>query len=110
MATIPNRQINCRKKSNKKSVVLLKVVFLIIVPKNKFSFEKEMYLKMQFTGKFYHELFTDELSKRLKTRYPLNPLQLLLKMMLGGNVGIEGNNMLLADLAILFRPFGFLAP
>ena len=75
MVTIPNRQINWRKKSNKKSVVLLKVVFLIIVPKNKFSFEKEMYLKMQFTGKFYHELFTDELSKRLKTRYPLDPLQ-----------------------------------
>jgi len=34
-----------------------------------------MYIKMQFTGKLYHELFTDELSKRLQTRYPLNPLQ-----------------------------------
>ena len=75
MATIPNRQINCRKKSNKKSVVLLKVVFLIIVPKNKFSFEKDIYIKMQFTGKLYHELFTNELSKRLQTRYPLNPLR-----------------------------------
>jgi hypothetical protein len=36
--------------------------------------------------------------------------QLLLKAMLGGNVGVEGNNMLLVDLAILFRLFGFLAP
>ena len=30
---------------------------------------------MPFTGKLYHELFTDELSKRLQMRYPLNPLQ-----------------------------------
>jgi hypothetical protein len=75
MVTIPNRQINWRKKSNKKSGVLLKVVFLIIVPKNKFSFEKDIYIKMQFTGKLYHELFTNELSKRLQTRYPLNPLR-----------------------------------
>ena len=28
----------------------------------------------------------------------------------GGNVGVEGNNMLLVDLVILFRTFGFLAP
>ena len=63
IVTIPNRQINCRNNSNKKSVVLLKVVFLNIVPKNKYSFEKDMYIKMQFTGKLYHELFTDELSR-----------------------------------------------
>jgi len=75
MVTIPKRQINCRKNSNKKSVVLPKVVFFIIIPKNKFSVEKDMYMKMQFTGKLCNELFTDELSKTLQTRYPLNPVQ-----------------------------------